>query len=111
MSKIRHHLPLLHVLKTLKPYQRQIIIDHLDDDSCDSLTYCLSTVVKQVDKLKSKKKLQGCVKANKKQFCKILSPAKTKKLRQGKKRALTQVGGNPLGLILSTAIPLLLSLI
>lgn len=106
---MKHHLPLIQVLKKLKHYERQIIVDHLDDKACRSLKKCLQTVLKQGQKVpeSERSKLSRCFKRHKPLFTKLLS--------EGgggcrDKRTLARLGGNPLALILSTAIPLLLNL-
>ena len=109
---VRKHLPLMQVLKELKNYQRQIVLDHLEPSACDSLVKCISTVLKHGNnskKLNSQKKgkLRAIVKKNKKNFAKIISKSARKNV---KKRALAQMGGNPLALVLSTAIPIILEL-
>ncbi len=111
MAKVRKHLPLIQVLKEIKPYQRQIVVDHLDDDACQSLGFCVSTVLSQGNSLINRKQVKCCVKANKSTIKNIIKSPKTKKQRQAKKHALAAFGGGPLALILSTAIPLLLNLL
>lgn len=111
MSKkhMKNHIPLLHTLNQLTNDQRQIIIDHLDPAACASLTNCVAVVLKKgKQKLKSSKKkacLKRCVHSYKPQFSAILSPSTSV---QGRQRALARVGGNPLGFILSAALPIVL---
>lgn len=106
---MKHHLPLMQVLKKLKHYERQIIVDHLDDKACRSLKKCLQTVLKQGKKVpeKERSKLTRCFRRHKPLFTKLLAGSGA---GFGDKRTLARLGGNPLALILSTAIPLLLDL-
>lgn len=119
MPRIDKNIPLFQILKELKNYQRQIIIDHLDDESCSSLSSCIATVLLNGEKIRNKNEIKSCLKNNKCHFQKILSShrkAKSRNIKKkaspfSKKRALARIGGNPLQLILSTAIPLLLELL
>ena len=110
MSRVKHHIPLFQVLKELKPYQRQIILDHLDNTSCKSVASCVASLLKKSSKVspQQKKAIALAVKAQKNHFEKIISPGKNSKQL---KKDLTRVGGGPLGLILGAAIPLLVDLI
>ena len=107
---LKHHLPLMQVLKKLKHYERQIVIDHLDDKACLELKNSLHTVLTKKSKVPEaeRAKLKRCLKQNHALFSKLLTP-KTGKCSQ--KKTLARLGGNPLALILSSAIPLLLNLI
>jgi len=110
-SKVRKYLPLIQVLKELKPYQRQILVEHLDEDACKTLGFCVSTVLKKGGGLSNRNQIKCCVKSNKLLIGKIIKPNKTKREGKAKQQALALFGGNPLALILSTAIPILLDLI
>ena len=112
MAQLRRHIPLLQVLKELTGYQRQIVMDHLDLSSCNALAHSVSTVLhKGQSSVKNKKRIARLIRANKSLFSDIVGTRICKKNCQKKKRALARVGGNPLGAILSTGIPLLLSLL
>lgn len=110
--KVRKHrtaivLPLLHVLKSLKPQQRVILLAHLDDKSRDALYQAIGHVL-TTDKIPMRKRL----------FLKHqLSPHK-EDLRflcskrhdsECKRRKLTQIGGGPMAHILRAAVPLMLN--
>jgi len=110
-SKLRTYLPLIQVLKELKPYQRQLVVEHLDSEACQTLGFCLSTVLQKGSNLSNKNQIKCCVKANKVLIGKILKPPKSKKGQKAKQQALTLFGGSPLALILTTAIPMLLNLL
>ncbi len=102
-------LPLLGVLKNLKAADRIIILAHLDDLSRDSLYETINRVLSQSSPLPSSKK---------KLLKKKLWPHRDdlryltsqKKSNREKKRRLVHMGGNPLGYLLKTAVPLLLNL-
>ena len=131
---IKHHLPLLSVLQRLHASDRQILIDHLDQNACDALSFCLTKVLQEGQIKKRKKKVDSqlvtkLVRDNHFNFQRILglntqkkkkkttkksskSSNNTKKcLHKQKRLALAKIGGNPLAIILSTAIPLLLNMI
>lgn len=108
MKKLKETIPMLEILKELKPYQRQIIIEHLDDGACESLQECLTTVLKKGQNSTYKKKISKCINENRKTFEHILAVKKNKK---NQRKLLARVGGNPLGFILSAAVPLLLDLV
>ena len=112
MTRLKKHLPLLQVLKEMKGYQRQIIVDHLDIHACDALSDCISTVIKKRNVISSrkKKKLSPIIKANRKILAQVIGTNKTNAFLKKRKRNLAKIGGNPLLSILTTAIPLLLGL-
>ena len=112
MAHLRRHIPLLQVLNELKGYQRQIVIDHLDLSSCNALAQCVTTTLhKGQSSAKNKKRIGRIIKENKSLFSSIIGTRNCKKNCQKKKKALARVGGNALKAILSTGIPLLLSLL
>ena len=103
------HLPLIHVLNEMKDYQRQIVVDHLNPKAVKCLKNCVSMVLKKKSKTKKtgkNQKLQKHIQENQHVFKHLLSPSK-----RNTNRMLARVGGSPLGMILSAAIPLLMSLI
>ena len=101
-------LPLLNTLKSLKPDQRVILLSHLDDKTRDQLYETINAVM-----------TSESVPMRKRLFLKSkLSPFKTdfrfltnrRAAPASKKRRLLQMGGAPMGVILRTAVPLLLNL-
>jgi len=108
---LRKHIPLFQVLKELKDYQRQIIVDHLDDSTCKSLANCIASVLRKSRRIShhQKQQIKRAVRIHQKFLKKIISAEGSPK-NSGSKRlktSLTRIGGEPLGLLLSTAIPLL----
>jgi len=103
-------LPLMQSLMGMTPAQRTIILQHLDDHSQDMLIDTVQYVL-QMGPKKLKKddagNLSHLLKDHKCDLRYLCNHKKTVKLRR---RRLKQMGGFPLGLVLSTAIPLLLSL-
>lgn len=100
-------LPLLEVLKSVKPEQRVIILAHLDDPTRDVLYKTIGRVLKS-SKLPISKRL----------FLKSkLAPFKTelrelvddRKSSRQKKKRLTQMGAGPMSYVLRAAIPLILN--
>lgn len=108
---VKTAIPLLQVLKEMKGYQRQIILSHLDNKSleliCDGVGCVFKKHPQQIDS-RVRKKVFGVARQNRKKL-QLLMSGRQKNL-SSKKRALIQLGGNPLALILSTAIPLLMNL-
>lgn len=101
-------VPLMQALKKMTPTQRTIILAHLDDKTHATLCDVVSRVVKSksIPKKRSKslKKRLAPYKADFRFVTSAKNSAKAKKKR------LVQMGGNPLALILGTALPLLLNL-
>jgi hypothetical protein len=104
-------LPLFQILGELHPTKRQIVIGSLDKPTCSALFKSVESVLQEGQKQRSKipinvnKRINLIIKKNAKLFKCILD--KKAKLHK-KKDAMSLVGGGPLALLLSTAIPLLL---
>ena len=112
------YIPLMHVLNGLNNAQRQIIIDHLDDDACKSIHYCIELVLSNRKKLKKsqEKQVLNCLQEFNKDIVKVVKNTFKKKHKNRTsltrdRRELARIGGSPIGLFLSTAIPLLLDLV
>ena len=103
-------LPLLGVLKNLKPADRIIILAHLDDLSRDRLYETINQVLSQSSPLPSSKKklLKRRLWAHRENL-RYLTSRKRRSSKE-KRRRLVHIGGNPLGYLLKTAVPLLLNL-
>ena len=112
---LKKHIPLFQVLKELKDYQRQIIVNHLDDSTCQTLASCIGSVLKKSKRISPPQKIRikRAIQTHQKFMTKIVKKQKSHKVK-GKRRTsplktpLTRIGGGTLGVILSTAIPLLL---
>jgi hypothetical protein len=104
-------LPLLHVLKSLKPDYRVIILSHLDDATRDAI-YKTITQVLSSDKVPAKRRLYLKSRLSPyKNHLRYLATCKPgKRCQHLKKKRLTQIGGGPMSHVLKTAIPLLLNL-
>jgi len=105
-GKFRRQIPLLKVLKDLKPEARAIILASLDSSSCNEIVSCVRKVL-QGKKLNSR---------TKKRIAKALSPQKNlyrdlinTNSFKAKKEILPKLGGS-ISLILSAAIPILLEI-
>lgn len=109
MHPLVKNVPLLKVLCELKGYQRQILLEALDTNSTKTIKKSLALLLKKGHKLKCRDKIQSCIKANKKCLGIILSPS-GQSLKRTKKE-LVSLGGNPLLLLLASALPLILDLI
>lgn len=99
-------LPLLHILKSLKPDQRIIVLAHLDDKTRDILYQTIVWVLRG-KKLPhgSRQYLRSKLKSFQKEFRYLGDAGKTER---SKKKKLMQIGGGPLKHVLSLAVPLLL---
>lgn len=113
MPRVEHHLPLLSVLQKLEASDRQILVDHLDKESFDTLQFCLKKILQEGKKKKKKSEsLTNLVREHHLTFESILGlGSKKKKSFKQKRLALAKIGGNPLALILSSALPLLINLL
>mgnify|MGYP001556701501 CR=1 FL=1 len=108
-------LPFLHVLSSLKPEQRVVLLGHLDHYTRDTL-YDLVTRILSSKKLPLQKQIflrnqieSGCrdhfVKKN------VMDALfKNKKSGITKRQALYQIGGGAMAHVLRTAVPMLLSI-
>lgn len=102
-------LPLLGVLKKLNSSERVIILSHLDSVSRDKLYETINLVLSSSSNLPANKKRQLRKKLwNYRDDLRFLS--RKKRSPREKRRRLLQMGGNPMGYLLKTAIPLLLNL-
>ncbi len=101
-------IPLLHVLKSLKSSDRVIILAHLDDHTRDAIYKTVSKVLKSKKvPIQNRIHLRDNLCSFKSDFRYLMSKDSSP---IQKKRKLTQLGGNPLSLILDTALPLMLDL-
>ena len=101
-------LPLLHVLKSLKPEHRVILLAHLDDVTRDGLYEAIDTVLRS-DRLPFRKRLFLKSKlAPYKEQLRYL--ADRKRSSREKRKRLPQIGGGPMSYVLKEAIPLMLSI-
>ena len=107
-SKQKVLLPFLNLLKTLKPANRVILLSHLDDKTRDVLYETINSVLKS-DSVPMRKRmfLRSKLWPFKEDLRYLANKKRTRKQKRSK---LTQMGGAPLGYIVSTAIPLLLNL-
>ena len=105
--KRKRSIALLHVLHQMTPGNRQIILDHLNSEAVNAVIGCLLCVLKNKNKVGQSTTLTSCISSHSKHIGRLLSSKASDKT---KKRKLAQFGGNPLGLIISAAIPLLMSL-
>lgn len=114
MARVRHHarrramIPLLSVLKSMRPEHRIVVLAHLDDATRDAI-YETITDVLQSDKVPIQRRLFLRSKlADHRSDLRYLTDKKRSKI--GKKKKLTQVGGAPMYHVLRAALPLMLQL-
>lgn len=105
----REYLPLLHVLRKLPHVDRQIIIAHLNDHSCDYVEHCITKVLRGKRRVtpKLRDELKKCIKEHESDFNRLFSTRSS----AVKRKTLAKVGGGALSLLLSIGIPLLLGLL
>ena len=103
------HLPLYQIIAELPPAKRQILLQHLDAKSTGALARALKDLLgrrrdQAVIPARLRRGIVRAVHANRPAFKTIVSRGGVNARRE----ALASVGGNPLALLLSTAIPLVL---
>jgi hypothetical protein len=98
-------------LHKLKPEILQNVIQHLDDNSIDSLCECVYNVIHTDLSLSSKAKQRLRNQLKKKCSKKNLKIITTKKVPVSKRRKALSQEGTGIGLILGTVIPYLAKLI
>ena len=100
-------MPVLQILAALHPIKRQILLEHCDDKTHAVLKDCVKLVLKEGKKVASpaqQKTLRQCLLKNSAQVKRVCGQSKKQQ-----KKALVHMGGGLIGLILSYAIPLLVS--
>jgi hypothetical protein len=108
-TRLRKVLPFLQVLKQLRPGQRSILLSHLDNESCEMVYEAVANVLKNPKVTPAKRRqLKKALAPHKKCLRSLVSKKRSSGL---KRKDLASVGGFPLGLVLSTAIPLLLNML
>jgi hypothetical protein len=111
IEKKKKYLPLLNILKKLKPKDVSDLVEFLSDDAIDNICECVYNVIHTDLNLPSRKKskLRNFIKSN----CSIhrLNKITSKKEALFKRRKALQQEGKGLPMILATAIPFLVDLI
>lgn len=108
-SSPRAYLPLLHVLRKLPPVERQIIVSHLNDHSCEYIEVCIEKVLKSKKRVSPevREALEKCIREHKTDVSRLFSTRSP----NVKRKTLAKVGGGFLSLLLGVGVPLLLSLL
>jgi hypothetical protein len=103
-------LPLLQALYDIKPVNRRsILLNHLDDEACEMIYETIRNVVFNEDLPKNARtRLKKNLAPLKKD---VLTLARGKGSSTLKKKKLVQMGGFPLGTILSIAVPFLVEFV
>ena len=108
-SHLKKVLPFLQMFKELRPVQRGILLDHLNDESCETLCETITNVLTNPKLAKGKRtKLKKVLAPHKNSLRSLTKPRLSKKT---KRKRLNQIGGFPIAAILGAAIPLLINLI
>ncbi len=105
---IRDLLPMLQVLKAIKPDDRVILLNHFNDEAKDNIYKTITHVLNSDGVSRSRKRLlRNKLAPYKKTLNYFISPRSTP---QGRRRRVVQLGGNPLSYVLSTALPMFVNL-
>lgn len=101
-------LPLLHILRLMKPQHRVVVMSHFDEHTRENLYDTIDDVLTS-DRVPFRKRLflKSKLSEHKKLLRAITNKAKTSGER---KKRLLQFGGAPMSHLLTTALPLLLNL-
>ena len=104
-------LPLLQTLMGMTPAQRTVIVAHLDEASQDMLIDTIEYVVRSARRKMPKEKADSLSSLLADHKCDVRYMCDRRQAGRLRRRRMRQMGGFPLGLIISTAIPMLLSLL
>lgn len=104
----RNLLPLLQVLKHIKPEDRIILLSHFSDEAKDDLYKTISHVLLTDSVPKRRRRTLHAKLAPYKKIIKNLMSSRTSP--RGKRKRVVQLGGNALGYVLSTAVPMFVNL-
>ena len=97
--------PFLEFLSRLNSADRTLLIPYLNGDGCESIYECVHNGLwSKALSIKKRKEIKKNLKQDEKHFRCILNGDVCSQTRQ---KRLTQVGGNGLGLILTSVLPLL----
>ena len=107
MTVLTDNIALAQVLSELKNYQRQIILQYLDDKGCNVIKSYADLILHKGHKSPAQKKIKRLIETNKNDLYDVMMTTSKKK----SKSKIAKIGGNPLALILSTAIPLVVELL
>ena len=104
-------LPLLQSLISMTPGQRTIILNHLDETTLDKLVEVSEYVLTASRQQLPKDKVDGLSSNLLEHKCDLQYKCNHKKSHKLRRQRMKKMGGFPLGLILSAAIPMLMNLI
>lgn len=102
-KKLQTAYPLVKLLLRLNSQDRQHLLQYLNSEACDVICECIHNSITNKD-LKCRKSLCEKTKSEKDTIRYLVNPKHKVDI---KRKKLVQIGGNPLGLILSVALPLL----
>ena len=108
-KKLSKLLPFLKVLNDINGQNRTILLSHINSESCSDLCETISNVLKNPSMGESERKRLRKMLSPHKQCLRSLVK-KNQSVKQ-KQKKLQKIGGSPLGVILSSAIPLLLDIL
>ena len=109
VKKIKKVVPLLRALQNATEEDRQALCKHLGVDGCEAVYECIHNAVHS-KKLSAEERsgLKKELSPHKKAIRYLCKPGKNQKKKQ---KVLSQVGGSPLLMILSSVLPLISSLL
>ena len=108
LKERKKYLPLIKIVKKLKPEERSEIVWYLKNEAVEFLCECVHNVLYTDIGIKNKNKLKNKIK-NSCSIHRLKSISSKSRSTEAKVKALRQEGKG-LGLILSAAIPFLMSL-
>ena len=110
ITKRARYIPLCQILGEMHPYKRMLMLSHLDPTSIDGVSDVIRLTLQNGAEGKIKgtlnQKINKILSTHKTQFKNALGTTNSWKT---KRKALTQIGGSAIGVLLSVAVPLILS--
>jgi hypothetical protein len=104
-KKLTKLFPLLKLLTRLSSEERKALVGYINQEGCNAICQCIHNSITNQDIASQNRRNLKQKTAGVKETLRYLSNAsKPVHLRQKK---LSQIGGNPLGIILATVLPIL----
>ena len=108
---LRTYLPLFKLFRNLSKKDQLVLLPHLDEISQEAICSVISSCVQKAKLSKKKKDFLKKKLSKQKAGIRALSRDNGKLSKSQKNDLLIQLGGSPLSLLLSAAIPLISSLL
>ena len=98
------YVPLLDVLRRMRPADRMILLPHFDAQTRDCIYEAVVKALSSKVPIRSRKRLLQKIKKS------GTAPPHSRSTAKARRDTLVQLGGGPMGDLLKTSIPLLLNL-